>query len=263
MPFDSFDAFLSYVETVSLEGDGRYAGTYGQPDWAGASNREDAIAKARRPWPEGIAQIDRARRGLPGIASPRSIVPQPLIAEEGDEVAIDRWLDGDSACWIAFEPAPMASRGRIIPVLINTAVSAMVSKEDIARRGALAVALVDALEAAGYRSEVTICERWETSGAVFEWSAIVKRPESPIELDRLAFAFLHPCVTRSIGFTLKGSTEDGNFWRMASQGVPAEIPAKDIPEDAIYFPSLHGHRREASLAAAMANFQKFTEAESA
>lgn len=237
----------------------------GEASWAGSSTVETAISTARTGWPEGLEKIAKARRGLPGLTAPRSIIPCPTIAEDGDEILVDRFLDGESDCWLDFPQVEKSVSGRIIPIIVNLAVSCGVDKSKIEERGALVVALVDALESAGYRVELTMCERWKavysSTPEFFQWSVILKKCEEPLEIDRLAFAMISPAMTRRIGFRLKDRTEDGDFWAGQSQGTPAELEESEIPEGTIHFPCLHLHRAAQAMQTAKGLLAKLSEGE--
>jgi hypothetical protein len=119
---------------------------------------------------------------------------------------IGAYLAGEPENMIAYETV-QGTAPKVVRILVNCAASAAVSTKAIEARGAMACALIDALENAGYRCEVVAAlESYIMLGPGVRYSigarVMLKRAEEALCMDRLVFALVHPAFLRRIGFRL-------------------------------------------------------------
>lgn len=210
---------------------------------------EEATETARKGWPEGLAKLQAVAdlAEMPqGIAS---LIPSPVFAEEGDEVSVDRYLDGESDCFVSFPTVPTPARGRVVSVIVHCGGNAQVQAEAWINRGAAALSLIDALEQAGFRAEVKIATISQTGERTFQFSCIIKRAEDALDLDRMAFFLMSSSVQRRFLFRLRETSAAPKHWIDNSMGSTQPIPPELIPEGAIYFPAPAARLTEADAKA--------------
>ena len=89
----------------------------------------------------------------------------------------------------------------IVRIAVNVVCSAFVEPQDIINRGAAVVALIDKIQSEGQRVElIAFCHVEGSRNDRYIMSVTVKRPEEPIDMDRVAFALAHPSMLRRCFF---------------------------------------------------------------
>jgi hypothetical protein len=84
----------------------------------------------------------------------------------------------------------------IVRIVVNVTATCNVPTAQIVNRGAAILSLIDRVQATGQRVEL-VAEFHCTSGSdTFAFSVTVKRPEEPVDLDRIAYAIAHPSMLR-------------------------------------------------------------------
>lgn len=223
--------------------------------WAGTKTMQEALDLAGAGWASGLEQISRARQSIAVPIQPDAFNITPRFDEEGDEVAVDRWLGGESDHWHSFPMTRQPARGRIAHIAVNIAASASFSPEQLSRRGAAVAAMVDALEAAGVRCEVTAvfgassdCVRGDDNippddVRLMLISVAVKAAEDALDLERLAFWLMHPAALRRLMFRAMEQADRARFDHFADDyGYPTNAPAGWYDDDTIYLPALRSSR---------------------
>jgi len=153
-------------------------------------------------------------------------------AVSGAFIDMGEYLSGMPECMIDFieEPAP-----RIIKLGVNLVASGANNPEAFKRRGAVVLAVVESLQAAGYGVEVTVYMLASASGT--SWvnldAFILKRADQPLDMDSLAFWTCHPSAFRRIWFALcerKSSDFRSAFgvYRQGGYGMPATL--RNVPQ---------------------------------
>jgi hypothetical protein len=236
--FDSLAEFLAEAEQPPRdESLSNSSQDETRPEFHGSTSYAHALTMARYGWPEGLARMEQARAAVQVPDTMENLTPLPVISEDGDEILVDRYLDGESDHFLAFPQAFTPRRGRIAAVVVNVGGSHKINPETYFRRGAAALAVVDALERAGIRCEVRICQTARTSKKTYTFRATLKRPEDPLELDRMAFFLASQSVQRRFLFRLRERTANPSAWTKNGYGECLNFTAADLPEGAIYFPA--------------------------
>jgi hypothetical protein len=89
----------------------------------------------------------------------------------------------------------------IVRIAVNVVCSAWVDAQDIINRGAAVIALIDKIQGAGQRVElVAFCHVEGHGKDRIIASVTVKRPEEPVDMDRIGFALAHPSMLRRAMF---------------------------------------------------------------
>jgi hypothetical protein len=89
----------------------------------------------------------------------------------------------------------------IVRIAVNVVCSGWVDAQDIINRGAAVIALIDKIQSEGQRVElVAFCHVDGRNDDRIIASVTVKRPEEPVDMDRIGFALAHPSMLRRAMF---------------------------------------------------------------
>jgi hypothetical protein len=89
----------------------------------------------------------------------------------------------------------------IVRIAVNIVCSGWVDAQDIINRGAAVIALIDKIQSEGQRVElVAFCHVEGRGDDRIVASVTVKRPEEPVDMDRIGFALAHPSMLRRAMF---------------------------------------------------------------
>lgn len=227
--FDGMEEVLAIAERPSLSrfDSGRKTSKQ-KTKWSRAKNLGEAVGFARYGEPETLAKVEAATRTL------RAELPdlverydwQARFAEAGDDVDVGLYLSGEPECFASFEQARQPGQ-RIARLCIHGGASSMFTPEQLARQGQSALAVVDALEAAGVRVEVTWGLGFEQGAYKRFFEVPLKRAEEPLDMSRLAFA-AHPSALRRLAFALMDALVDGEERETfgAGYGYPVKLPGE-------------------------------------
>jgi hypothetical protein len=193
-----------------------------------------AFQLARYGWPKGREKMTDAI----GIVSPQ----RGSFLATGRDVAgyyplVPLAVAGDPACMVIPRPSMIASQP-VVALDCDLCCAAYVHHTAIMNHGAAILSIVDKLEQRGYSCELRIV--WQSSeryndhhSTTFCTTAVFKRAGEPLDIDRAAFALVHPSSQRRFMFC--SMEQDYRFKHFgAGFGYPISRP---IPgSDAIYIP---------------------------
>lgn len=156
---------------------------------------------AREGWAEGRAEVEAARAHFAqvvGSKARRTVLSHSVAGFSPD---VGAFLQGEPENMFAREDIEVETVGKIVHLVVNGTASAAISSKEIIKRGALIVALVDALEASGFSVEATLTFHGKIGGVETEQFIPIKSAGEPVEIDRLAFCIAHPSCFRRLGFS--------------------------------------------------------------
>jgi hypothetical protein len=237
--FESLGAMLDFVNgpcevpnderTSRREGDGRTTFT-GTESW-------DAAMAITHRWDEGVARIDAMRVTIKAAdRAPRNTIRRSVTPPGTVDIAGVISCDPDAGFLQRRRTmAVQRHRGKVIRLLVNTGCSWAVSAETVMRRGAAILALVDMLEARGFRADITGCAPIHSAanrGAnrTMEHRWTVKRADQRVSLSALAFGLAHPSMHRRVVFAAREceSAADRAYWQIQrNMGASTESLMKD------------------------------------
>jgi hypothetical protein len=112
----------------------------------------------------------------------------------------------------------------VVKIIASVAVSGIVSPEAVFSRGAVVLAAVDAIEAAGKRVELWIAKgsKAHSNGDEWHWLVPVKSASQPLDVDRLAFALCSVATQRRLFFSVQ---EQAGAW--PNEVKPCDLPVED------------------------------------
>jgi len=201
--FQSWDSFLSYLKNTKplwnimhCESESRSAS-----DWFGSKSWDDAMDYAVKGHPVARAAI--ANAAVKVTSSPE---PQWDVAPVGAFPCIPAYAAGvPEDMFVQSEDAPPVS-SPIIRIVVNMTAAASVEAHQIVNRGAAIVTLIDRIQSTGKRVELIAAEQSKTRDSTFSYFVTVKRPEEPVDIDRIGLVFATPIFLRRFMFRLMECT---------------------------------------------------------
>ena len=153
---------------------------------------------------------------------------------EGDEVDIDRYLEGEPECMLAPEEIKVHGQAKFLDVGIALSVHAGIHQKALAWRGIISAAIVDVLEANGYRCSVFTYELSRGRKGDFMLKVPVKQHDQPVDMERLATLIGHPSAFRRAMFSALEKLPKNKFYYYAcdAYGYPIHnLPTSVFPAD--------------------------------
>ncbi len=243
--FDTFTAFLEAAKKGTAIGKDRYS-----DGWAGqdAVTYPEALKLAENGWPNG-------RKDVRAIADKLELASHVHRQQIINDVVGDCWdmgkvVTGEPECAMLFESIPEEQTGvNIIRLVVNTAFNAGFNESLIRARGAAILALVEALELAGKRLEITAIFS-EASGGWREnpddVRVVIKHSDETAQDDLIAFALAHPSFSRRFAHLIVGHG--------ISPGDPADCLNLECCD--LYIPACHLSDKRWSSEQSMLNWIK-------
>jgi hypothetical protein len=171
---------------------------------------DEAKSLLRNGWDEGTQRLADLRSSLTDILD--RAIGVKRCSGVGYDVAAGEWLDvgrylsGEPECFgITTEGTELSQK--IVKVRLNLSASGACTSDEFFSRGAIAIGLIDALESLGHRVEFQIgtCSTStsdDDEGRIYEFVAVAKEAEQPLDVDRLAFLCCHPAALRRYTFSV-------------------------------------------------------------
>lgn len=204
----------------------------GDRGFHGLATWGEAVRAAREGYPaarERMAQATAAvARHVGGVRRPAE-----RLDMGGERPCIPVACAGDPrSMW---RRAPQAMRVRpIVRIENNIGCPWYIPPAILENRGAAILAWVEALEAAGYSTEVTNVWASQSDKATMRLSVTLKGAGEALDFDRVSFALGSADFLRRIGFHLMEACEDSrSAWELC-YGVPKEMHAAK-PDGVAYF----------------------------
>lgn len=240
--FDNMTAFIDYLTEVPNVSDIKESEATGewQEQWAGSASLEEAFGYAYR-WDEGVNDIKRINERL-NVGVAKFVKESRYVHTVPGSYNMSRIAQGHPRPVVRKFDTDQTRRGqgKIVSVIINVSASSGVSAENMRRRGAAALALVQALEKQGRRSEITVVMK-TGRGKTYtgEYRVTVKRPNEVLNLPSIAFACAHPSMLRRLIFAaMERENEDQRKHIVHSAyGMPMDTD-DEKRKDTIYLPAM-------------------------
>lgn len=177
--------------------------------WDDNVGLEAAFQMARTGWAEGMKQAEEISRPLVETIVGQLERSDIVYDVEGIAVDIGRFLAEEPEVWIRFEneivSSPCASP-RLITIVHNCSESSRVDADSIMSKGAHVMALIQALEYAGHRVELTVLAFASQEGTC---SVTVKQFDQPLDNALTIYALAHPSMLRRLGFIYAENMSNG------------------------------------------------------
>jgi hypothetical protein len=209
---------MSKAKTVTFEtvGDfladackGNHPDSHGKGDanWNGTKTFEQAVALAKKGWPEGRERLEALRAELESTV--RKAVEAKAATQHydvvGDYIDVGRVLEGEpEACGTYLDAEEGHSKSKVVKLVANVSALGHVNQRQIFSLGAAIYAAIDLIESLGTRVEL-----WLGSGSSHHsdrrLNVLVKIKDAaqPFEGDRLAFYLCNAASLRRLFFSVE------------------------------------------------------------
>jgi len=199
--FETLTALVDYVEKAPIypcykEGAGK--ASYGDGNWHGTKDLPEALSLARNGWPVGRNKLVAAFTA----AQAQFIMEAAFNMDVAGAYPIVALAVAGDPCNMV-DLAPIEKRNKpIVRLVANMVASATYKAEEMINYGAAVLSYLDGLESAGFRCELT----WQyfvglnVGSGCYNLTVIAKQAEEPMELDKLAFMWINPSMSRRLGF---------------------------------------------------------------
>lgn len=200
---------------------------------------EESVSLARNGWPEGLksilAQVEHLETHIPTRQARTELVMSQVGPGTLD---MGRYINGHPEPYVItqvnYEDVREDAPGTVIRVVFNISASSGVGAETMYRKGAVVAMLVNLLERSGKRVELIVGGASGYS-TIAETTVCVKRPQDPLDMERLVFAVAHASCFRALMFSIweQCNKSDRNSIGITdgSYGHPAEL--SDIIKDGL------------------------------
>ena len=212
---ESWDEFVHDLRTRKTNWGDLSQGSrvIGRADWSGCDTWEEALEYAVKGHPAGRAAIESA-------AVKVTMEPEPMwdTAPVGAFPCIPANAAGVPEDMFAMSDIAPPTQSPIVRIAVNMSANCNVDAQEIVNRGVAIVSLIDRIQLSGRRVELIAIKHGNDfmSGDKFVWSVTVKRPEEPIDMDRVGLCFATPIMLRRF------------FFRVMEFMTPQEIDAYGI-----------------------------------
>jgi hypothetical protein len=187
-----------------------------------------------------LENVDAIRANVSAVVARELTRPAWAFDVAGAVPDVARYLAGEPENMLT--PCEETAPARVVRLVVNICASADITAAAMYKRGAAALAMVDAIESTGARVEIAVanCHQSRASGNRRAVVVTVKRAEDHAEPDRLAFALAHPATLRRLWFAFAENTYTpderaeygvGN----GGYGTPEDMP--DAERGDIYLPA--------------------------
>lgn len=195
---DDFADFLAFVDREPENGGSSRGVEEFRSNWTKTENWREAMTLAQSGWAEGLQEVEKYRAQIESVTG--SMIAKQVVQWDvsGDFADAGLYSSGVPECMGSFHEEIMPGAGRIVRIMIDVAAWGGDSAQGMIRRGAGAIALVDALEQSGRSCEVIACSTW---GKECVTLVPVKRAGEALEIDRMAFMLAHPSMERRLMFS--------------------------------------------------------------
>lgn len=192
---------------------------YALDDMPAARN---AMAHGWEPGRERIAEAMQA--SISGVRAER--IPTFRMDVAGERPNVPLAIAGDPRSM--YRRRPEAPRSRpVVSVLMAVGAAWHVPAEALARRGAAVLAWCDALEAAGWNTEVEVYWFTKNGAARLDYRCMIKPAGERFDVDRMSFAMVCPDMLRRVAFTVIEACPDLRDTHSHNYGISESLPASD------------------------------------
>ena len=192
---ESWDEFVHDLRTRKINWSDDGSERVDRGGWSGCRDWNAALDYAVKGHAVARAAIDSVT--LKVISS-----PEPLwdTAPVGAFPCIPAYAAGVPEDMFAMSDIAPPVQSPVVRIVVNMSASAAVDANHIVNRGAAIVTLIDRIQSTGRRVKLIAVKHGEYRNDRFIWSVTVKRPEEPIDMDRVGLVFATPIMLRRFFF---------------------------------------------------------------
>ena len=236
--FIEFTRPTGYVERT----DGWLAGTpnrnhssvdYSSDGWSGTKTYEDWLKMLDTGWQEGVEKATRMASKLAPKLLGAKLTNEQKNDYEGDEVNVDLYLEGDPQCMLDHDDQRKEGNAKFLSVGISVGTSWRISVEALLWRGIIAAAVVDTLEASGYRLSVyAYVNTYSKDPCLIVYP--IKLEHQVLDLERVLVLSGHAAVFRRMIFSCMEKFPESKMRRYFGYNYGkhvGQVPTKELECD--------------------------------
>lgn len=238
MPSNCRSAARRLISEVDTRSAGKFRGDL--------KNMEHARDYLLNGWQKGAARLEKmAEEYREKFPWPQSIRRRPTWMDDGDEIEFDRLRNGQIDTMWRVSKRRSGVNPPIVRLVGNIGGLSGITEEQLFWSGAGLLMAADALEHAGFRTEIALMHVSRGFGPPTDKTMILvemKRPSEPLRIDALAFAACHAgffrtfifgmfCFSPTGGGTMGGTVDGQPFYQrlvQAGRVKPATVVMPNI-----------------------------------
>ena len=196
--------------------------------FAGTEDFSEAVTLASTGWHEGLERAAAISAALVDrITGARIERPKLHLQPAGFRPCVPVAIAGAPDNMQALRKVESFGAGKVIDLVFNGGATAGVSAETMILRGAVCLALIDLLEGAGYRVEVTRINCGHDGEIASYFAFPLKNADQQPDADTLSFWLAHPAAHRRFTFGLREVCDYETFGKTGGDYSSSE----PFPED--------------------------------
>lgn len=238
--YESFDEMLDIASDKSLpdwesvhDGSCESVGNAKRMSWCRNTSLDEAIQLAKFGWKEGADMMSRELE-LARKSTQFERLPDYEYDVAGYIPNVPLYVSGSPTHMMSPIGSETSSKPTI-EIMVNLSASCGINAERMAYKGAGILSLVDKLEDSGLSCHVTCTEYVNKGSSFMYWEFPIKKAGIPMDIDRCAFAIIHPALLRRIMFRMMELDNDAYDIFHYGYGRPADVP-QHMRTGKIYFP---------------------------
>ena len=240
-----FGSWSEFTQQLDTHGIARQWGSFpssqsSASEWNGNVSYLEARELAEHGWPEGVRLIQQVSDEVAPYALRPQQRPQWEYTHAGFLPSMAAYVAGAPEHMLIRTQADDPTRP-VVRIVCSVTASAHIPADVLVRRGAAVLSVLDYLESSGTRVELTLFdgghERTKQNSHVrYESLIVLKRPDEHVDIDRLAFALVHPAMLRKLLFKLREACPE--LRTAGAFGSYGSICEYKPESDEVYLPSL-------------------------
>ena len=238
--YESFDEMLDIASDTSLpdwksvhDSSCSSVSNAKSMDWCRNTSLDEALQLARFGWKEGADMMSRELE-LARKATQFERLPDYEYDVAGYIPNVPLYVSGSPTHMMSPIGSQTSSKPTI-EIMVNLSASCGMDAQSMVYKGAGILSLVDKLEDSGLSCHVTCTEYVKEGASFMYWEFPIKKAGIPMDIDRCAFAIIHPALLRRIMFRMMELDNDAYEEFSDGYGCPADVP-HHMRTGKIYFP---------------------------
>ena len=226
--FNSLASLCDYNAAVSLLGTGAgWHRTVNKINYAfkGAKTPQEALKLAVHGWPEGAERINQLMVIAQDMGARKHSTRYDVAGDTFDPFRHAAGLPD----YMSYE-GEASGKKKVVRLAVNLSASCAVPNAHLENYGAALLSLVDALESKGLSVELTSYSRSKQQGQSVTVKVGLKRAGEPLDVERVAYALVHPSFYRTMIFCVFGMNPKYAFLG-GGLGQPDSVKSSEIEDD--------------------------------
>ena len=195
-----YESFTDWVNAAERLADKNSSSHDPEGGWAGGT-WDQTMKLARGGWHDARKRVDAVLEPVrERLAEILDLTFERQYDMFGSEPCIDRFIAGEMECMFEDFAVEAPTKGKAMTVVIDAVVTGNVPAEEIFKRGAAVIALVETMTLLGYELEIWTDMSVERGDERWTGLCRVHRAGDNIDMDQVVYAIGHPTNLRRLCF---------------------------------------------------------------